>query len=199
LAVWFLGSEAGRAIGDVLSGRFNPAGRLCMSWPVDVGQIPVYFGQRPTGRPAAADIRYSSKYLDVPVEPLFGFGHGLSYSQFGLSGLRVDRSELHAGEWLHVEVDVANPGAVAGEETILLFIHDLVASVARPLLELKGFHKIALAPDERGTVRFRLAAEDLRFVGPDLASRLEPGAFDLYVGRSAARDSLLRTRIELLA
>jgi beta-glucosidase len=198
LALWFLGSEAGRAIGDVLSGHFNPTGRLCMSWPVDVGQIPIFFGERPTGRPAAADIHFSSKYLDVPVEPLFGFGHGLSYSKFGLSGLRVDRSELHAGEWLHVEVEVANPGAVAGEETILLFIHDLVASVARPLLELKGFRKIALAPGERGTVRFRLAAEDLRFVGPDLAPRLEPGAFDLYVGRSAARDTLLSTRIELL-
>ncbi|SED64426.1 beta-glucosidase [Rhizobiales bacterium GAS188] len=199
LAVWFPGSETAGVVGDVLSGRFNPTGRLCMTWPIDVGQIPIFFGERPTGRPAIADVHYSSKYLDMPNEPLFGFGHGLSYSQFDLSGLRADRAEMRAGDSIHVEVDVANSSAVAGEETIFLFVHDPVASVARPLLELKGFGKIALAAGDQGTVRFRLAAEDLRFVGPDLASRLEPGAFDLYVGRSAAREGLLSTRIELLA
>lgn len=199
LAAWFPGSEAGCAIGDVLSGRFNPSGRLCISWPVDVGQIPIFFAERPPGRPPAPDIRYSSKYLDIPVEPLFGFGHGLSYGEFRLEGLRVDRSVIRAGESLNAEVEVANLGAVAGEETIFLFIHDPVASLSRPLLELKGFRKIALAPGERGTVRFRLDAEALGFVGPDLATRLEPGVFELYVGRSVAKDALLSAHIELLA
>jgi beta-glucosidase len=199
LALWFPGSEAGRAVGDVLSGRFNPTGRLSMTWPVDVGQIPIFFGERPTGRPAAADVHYSSKYLDLPVEPRFSFGHGLSYSQFVLSGLKVDRSEMRAGEWLDVEVEVANQGPVDGEETAFFFINDVVASVARPLLELKGFRKIALAAGERGTIRFRLAAEDLHLLGRDLVPRLEAGAFDLYVGTSAARHTLLRTRIQLLA
>jgi beta-glucosidase len=199
LASWFLGSEAGPAIGDVLSGRFNPSGRLCMSWPVDVGQIPVFFAERPPGRPPVADVRYSSKYLDIPNEPLFGFGHGLSYGEFRIEGLRVDRSAIRAGEFLHAEVEVANLGAVAGEETIFLFTHDPVASLSRPFLELKDFRKIALAPGERGTVRFRLDAEALGFVGPDLALRLEPGAFDLHVGRNVAKDALLSTRIELLA
>ena len=198
LAAWFPGSEAQRAIADVLSGRHDPGGRLSMSWPVDVGQIPIFFGERPTGRPAAVSEHYSSKYLDLPVEPRFSFGHGLSYGGFGLSGLRVDRSEMRAGEAIEVEVDVSNTGPMAGEETVFLFVRDLFASVTRPLLELKDFGKIALAPGERDTLRFRLAAEDLRFLGRDLAPRLEPGAFDLFVGRSAARDALLSTRIELL-
>jgi beta-glucosidase len=199
LAAWIPGSEAGRAIGDVLSGRFNPTGRLTMSWPVDVGQIPIFFGERPTGRPAAAKEHYTSKYLDLPNEPRFPFGHGLSYSQFDLSRLRVDRSQMRAGESLDIEVDVVNQGPVTGEETVFLFIHDLVASVTRPLLELKDFAKISLAPGKKGAIRFRLAADDLRFLGHDLIPKLEAGAFDLYVGRSAARDTLLSTRIEILA
>jgi beta-glucosidase len=199
LALWFAGSEAGHAAGELLSGRFNPTGRLSMSWPVDVGQIPIFYGQRSTGRPAAPADQYSSKYIDLPVEPLFGFGHGLSYSRFELGGLRADRSELRAGEGVIVEVDVANQGPVAGEETVLLFVRDPVASIARPLLELKGFDKIALAPGEKKTLSFRLAAGDLCFPGPDFEPRLEAGAFDIYVGQSAAKELLLKTRIQLLA
>jgi beta-glucosidase len=199
LALWFLGSEAGNAVGDVLSGRFNPTGRLSMSWPIAVGQIPIFFGQRASGRPASAAEHYSSKYIDVPVEPRFAFGHGLSYGRFELSGLRVDRSKLGAGEYARVEVDIVNTGALYGEETILLFIRDPVASVARPLLELKGFDKVALASGERKTVGFSLAAEELRFLGSDLAPRLEAGAIEIRVGKSAARDALLTTRIELVA
>ncbi len=198
LAVWFPGSEAKGAIGDVLAGRFNPTGRLSMSWPVDVGQIPIFFGERPTGRPPKTEVHYSSKYLDLPVEPRFSFGHGLSYGELVLSGLKVDRAELRPGETIEVELDVANPHAIAGEETVFLFIRDVVASVARPSLELKGFQKIALGAGERGRVRFRLAAEDLRFLGRDLEPRLEPGAFDIHVGRSAARGALLSARIELV-
>jgi beta-glucosidase len=199
LATWFLGSEAGHAIGDVLSGRCNPTGRLPVSWPVEVGQIPIFYAQRPTGRPPDPAVHYSSKYLDLPVEPLFPFGHGLSYTQFALSGLRTSASELRPGEAIAIECEVVNEGPVAGEETLLLFVRDPVASVARPLLELKGMAKIALEPRRGGIVRFTLAAEDLAFLGPDLTPQLEPGAIELLVGRSAAHAQLLRTSVQLLA
>jgi beta-glucosidase len=199
LATWFLGSEAGHAIGEVLSGRWNPSGRLPVSWPVDTGQIPIFYARRPTGRPPDPAVHYSSKYLDLPVEPLFPFGHGLSYTRFGVSGLRTSASELRAGEAITIECDVVNEGPVAGEETLLLFVRDPVASLARPLLELKGMAKIALEPRRGGIVRFTLAADDLAFVGPDLTPRLEPGAFELLVGRSAAHAQLLRTSVRLLA
>ena len=199
LATWFLGSEAGHAIGDVLSGRWNPSGRLPVSWPVDVGQIPIFHAQRPTGRPPDPAVHYSSKYLDLPVEPLFPFGHGLSYTRFAVSGLRISASELRPGESIAIECDVINEGQVAGEETLLLFVRDPVASVARPLLELKGMAKIVLEPQRGGIVRFTLAAEDLAFLGPDLAPRLEPGMIELLVGRSAAHAQLLRTSVRLLA
>jgi beta-glucosidase len=199
LATWFLGSEAGNAIGDVLSGRWNPTGRLPVSWPVEVGQVPVFYAQRPTGRPPDPAVHYSSKYLDLPVEPLFPFGHGLSYARFGLSGLRTSASELRPGEAITIECDVVNEGPVAGEETVLLFVRDPVASVARPLLELKGMAKVALEPRRGDVVRFTLKADDLAFLGADLTPRLEPGVFELLVGRSAAHAKLLRTSVRLLA
>jgi beta-glucosidase len=199
LATWFLGSEAGHAVGDVVSGRHNPTGRLPVSWPVDVGQIPICYAQRPTGRPANPDDHYTSKYLDLPVEPLFPFGHGLSYARFAYRDLRADPATVRPGATITIEVEVANEGAVAGEETVFLFLRDPVASLARPLLELRGVAKIALDPGTHGTVRFTLGTDDLAFVGPDLAPRLEPGAFEIHVGPSAARRGLLGTTIELVA
>ncbi len=198
LATWYLGSEAGHAVADVLSGRWNPTGRLPVSWPIDVGQIPVFYARLPTGRPFNAQFRYSSKYLDMPNEPLFPFGHGLSYTRFALHNLRTSRVDLRNGESLTAEVDVANEGAVAGEETVLLFVRDPVASVSRPVLELKGMAKIALAAGERGTVRLTVAADALAFLGEDLTPRLEPGLFELFVGSAAHPDSLLKTCIDLL-
>ncbi|RFB75647.1 glycoside hydrolase family 3 N-terminal domain-containing protein [Methylovirgula sp. 4M-Z18] len=198
LAVWFLGDGAGTAIADVLSGRFNPSGRLTMSWPVDVGQIPIYFAERPTGRPPVPAEHYSSKYLDMPNEPRFAFGHGLSYSQFELSGLRTSRQAVRAGEALDVTVDVSNKGPQAGEQTLFLFIRDLASSVTRPALELKDFRKITLAAGESGALNFHLTTDDLRFLDRDLQPKLEPGAFDILVGASAEASGLLRTRIEVL-
>ncbi|MGH6885521.1 MAG: glycoside hydrolase family 3 C-terminal domain-containing protein, partial [Geminicoccales bacterium] len=199
LATWFLGSEAGHAVGDVLTGRWNPSGRLPVSWPVEVGQIPIFYGQRPTGRPADPALGYTSKYIDLPVEPLFPFGHGLSYTRFELSDVRADPPELRPGEILRVEVEAANLGEVEGEETVLLFVHDPVATVARPVLELKGFRKIMLRPEARGTVRFDLAVDDLAFLDSRLSPRLEPGLFEILVGMRAERSSLLRTSIRLLS
>jgi beta-glucosidase len=198
LATWYLGSESGRAVGDVLSGRWNPTGRLPVSWPVHVGQIPIFYAKLPTGRPFDPSFRYTSKYLDMSNEPLFPFGHGLSYTRFTLDNLRTDRSELGPGETISIEVDVSNEGELAGEETVLLFVRDPVASVSRPVLELKGMARIALAAGEHGTVRMRLAADALTFVGNDIAPRLEPGLFELFVGPSANRERLLKICINLL-
>jgi beta-glucosidase len=199
LATWFLGSEAGHAVGDVLSGAHNPSARLAVSWPVDTGQIPIFYARRPTGRPADPAEHYTSKYLDLPVEPLFAFGHGLSYTRFAWRGLRAHPAELRPGETIAVEVEIANQGALAGEETVFLFVRDPVASIARPLLELTGVAKLALAPGAQGTVRLELGTDDLAFLGPDLLPRVEPGVFELHVGPSAARGSLLTTTIRLLA
>jgi beta-glucosidase len=198
LATWYLGSESGHAVGDVLSGRWNPTGRLPVSWPVHVGQIPIFYAKLPTGRPFDPSFRYTSKYLDMSNEPLFPFGHGLSYTRFTLDNLRTDRSELRPGEAVSIEVDVSNEGERAGEETVLLFVRDPVASVSRPVLELKGMARIALAAGARGTVRMRLAADALTFVGNDIAPRLEPGLFELFVGPSANREGLLKICINLL-
>jgi beta-glucosidase len=198
LATWFLGSEAGNAVADVLCGRHNPTARLPVSWPVDIGQIPIFYAQQPTGRPADPAEHYTAKYIDVPVEPLFPFGHGLSYTRFACRDLRAGPAELRPGEAITVEVEVANEGAVAGEETMFLFLRDPVASIARPLLELKGVAKILLEPGARGTVRFELSTEDLAFLGPDLSPCLEPGVFEIHVGPSAAEDALLKTTVELV-
>lgn len=198
LATWFLGSEAGNAVGDVLKGTWNPSGRLPISWPVDVGQIPIFYAQRRTGRPADPAVHDTSKYLDLPGEPLFPFGHGLSYTRFTLSNLRAHPAELRLGEGFSVEVDVTNEGPVMGEETVLLFMHDLVASIARPVLELKGVQKIALAPGASGTVTFTVPPEAFEFLDADLAPCVEPGVFEILVGPSAAVALLLKTSVRLL-
>ncbi|HUB65548.1 MAG TPA: glycoside hydrolase family 3 N-terminal domain-containing protein [Methylocella sp.] len=199
VATWFLGVEAGHAIADVLTGSFNPAGRLPVTWPRDIGQVPIFFAERPAGRPARPDDPYTSKYLDIPVEPLFPFGHGLSYSHFILRNLRVNKLEFQRADELMIEVDVANEGPAAGEETIFLFTRDPVASVARPILELKGVGKIALAAEESGTVCFRLPAEALAFPGRDLKPVFEPGEFHLSAGQSADPQGLLTIKVRALS
>ncbi|MCI0598628.1 MAG: glycoside hydrolase family 3 C-terminal domain-containing protein [Beijerinckiaceae bacterium] len=198
-ATWFLGMEAGHAITEVLTGKFHPSGRLPVTWPRDVGQVPVFFSSRPSGRPANPSDHYTSKYLDMPVEPLFYFGHGLSYSRFVLSKLRVDKSEFRSGDPLTVEVDIINEGPAAGEETVFLFSRDVVASVARPLLELKDVGKIALLPGEGGTICFKLAPEALSFPGSDWNPVLEPGDFLLFAGPSADPRELLSIKLRALA
>ncbi|MGI8570210.1 MAG: glycoside hydrolase family 3 N-terminal domain-containing protein [Methylocella sp.] len=199
IATWFLGVEAGNAIADVLTGKFNPTGRLPVTWPRDAGQVPIFFAARPSGRPANPDDHYTSKYLDMPVEPLFFFGQGLSYSRFTLTNLRASKADFKSGDELTIKVDVMNDGPAAGEETVFLFARDVVASVARPVLELKGVRKIALAPREGGTVCFRLAAEALAFPGSDLKPVLEPGEFLLSAGRSADPRELLSIKVCALA
>lgn len=197
LAAWFLGSEAGNAIGDVLTGRVSPSGRTPVTWPRAAGQIPIFFGERNGGRPANPADHYTSKYLDVPNEPLFPFGHGLTYGRFALTNLRVTPLEVEDIDTMQISVDVRNEGARAAQETVFLFTHDKIASVARPLLELKGFAKIELQPGEAGTVTLSLRASELRFLGIDLEPVFEPGEVEILVGPCADRLQLLTATVRL--
>ncbi len=183
LATWLPGTQAGPALADILTGKCNPSGKLPVSWPVDVGQIPIFYAHRPTGRPAEAAMRETSKYLDIAVEPLFPFGHGLSYTRFAYRGIKLSAATMRLGQTLMVEAEIANEGGVDGRETALLFIRDPVASVARPVLELKGMAQIDLAAGASGTVRFELSCEDLSFPDDTGAMILEPGTWRSWSGR----------------
>jgi beta-glucosidase len=197
LAAWFLGSEAGNALADVLTGRISPSGRTPVSWARAPGQIPIFYGERPSGRPTDPDNKYSSRYIDVPAEPLFAFGHGLTYGRFELSNLRVAPQVLAESDTLEVCVDVVNAGERAAAETVFVFARDKLASVARPVLELKGVGKIELRPGERGIVTVRVSAAELKFLGRDLEPVFEPGEVEILVGPCAARPQLLVSSIRL--
>jgi beta-glucosidase len=199
LAAWFLGSEAGNAIGDVILGHVSPSGRTPVSWPRAPGQVPIFFGQRPTGRPADPKDHYTSKYLDVSNDPLFPFGFGLTYGRFTHSNLRVPQGNVAETDTIVVRVDVTNQGARAAEDTVFLFTHDKLASVARPVLELKGFAKIALGPGATGTVTLLLPAAELRFLGLNLTPVYEAGEVEILVGHCADRRQLLVGSINLAA
>lgn len=198
LATWFLGDMAGPAIADVLTGRFNPSARLPVAWPRKAGQIPIFYAERSTGRPPDANNPFTSKYLDCPVEPQFPFGHGLSYARVTLADLRVNKIEFAPDEHIEATVEARNESDRAIEETVFLFIRDVTASVARPLMELKAWAKVALAPYESKTVAFALGAESFSFLGEDMEPLLEPGFFDILVGLSAERKNLLSASARLL-
>jgi beta-glucosidase len=191
VAAWFLGSEAGNAICDVLTGRASPSGRTPITWPRALGQVPIFYGERPSGRPADSRDHFTGKYLDSPNEPLYPFGHGLSYGQFTLANLHVAPDRVAETDMIAIRVDVTNTGRRIAEETVFLFTHDKLASVARPVLELKGVGKITLQPGETGAVSLTLPAADLRFLGVDLEPVFEPGEVEILVGPCADRSRLL--------
>ncbi len=199
LATWFLGSEAGPALAEVLTGRHNPSGKLPVSWPRDAGQMPIFYAQRPTGRPAEADPAnpYTSRYIDMPNEPQFPFGHGLSYTRFAYRALHLSSATMSPGETITVEADIANEGLLDGEETAFLFIRDPVASVARPLLELKGMATITLTAGSSGMVRFELSCDDVAFPEEDGTMLLESGAIEVLVGPRADRHAVLKAAIDV--
>jgi beta-glucosidase len=199
LATWFLGSEAGHAVADIITGQWSPSARLPVSWPLDVGQVPLFYSQRPTGRPPSPKVHYSSKYLDVPNAPLFAFGHGLSYTRFSHSGFTASPSELRAGAKVTLTVTVRNEGPVAGEETVFFFLRDPVASVSRPLLELKGVAKARLEPGQAKTVTTILSTDDLAFPGTDYEPRLESGLIELFAGPAARSEDLLKAEVHVVA
>jgi beta-glucosidase len=197
LAAWFLGSEAGNAVSDIVTGRRAPSGRTPITWPRALGQVPVFFAQRPSGRPFNPADHYTSRYLDVPNEPLFPFGHGLTYTHFKYANLRVTPESVSESDTIEARVELSNVGAFPGEETVFLFTHDKVASVAPPLLELKGYAKATLQPGETQTVTIELRASELRFLGPDLYSTFEPGEVEILVGPCADRTQLLLASVQL--
>lgn len=187
LMAWFPGTEAG-AVADVLFGDVNPSGKLPVSWPRTVGQLPMAYNRLPTGRPPRSDNRYTLGYIDEALSPLFPFGHGLSYTTFAYSGLTVAKPQLAADETLEVRVTVRNTGARAGQEVVQLYVRDPVASRSRPVRELKAFEKIALEPGEARTVALSVPVRDLGFHLEDGTYLVEPGAFQVWVGGSSLAD-----------
>ena len=189
LNVWFAGTEAGDAIADVLLGKVNPSGKLTMTFPQNVGQVPVFYSHKNTGRPLPDGkwfSKFRSNYLDVSNDPLFPFGFGLSYTTFDYKNLKLSDSSLAANGQLKVSADVTNSGNFDGAEVVQLYIRDLVGSVTRPVKELKGFQKIFLKKGETRTVEFTLTEKDLRFYNSDLKLVSEPGDFKVFVGTSSA-------------
>jgi beta-glucosidase len=196
---WFPGREAGHAIADVLTGRVSPSGRTPITWPRALGQFPLFYNQRNGGRPENPQDRFTSKYLDSPSTALFPFGFGLSYGRFAYSNVRVSPEIANENDFIEVTVDVTNEGSRAAEETVFFFVRDRVASVARPMLELKGVTKITLSAGVTGTARLRLPATSLRFLGIDLRPVFEPGELEILVGPCADRAQLMSSRVMLRA
>lgn len=189
LEAWYLGTMAGHGMADVISGDYNPSARLTMSFPRNVGQLPIYYNHKNTGRPLppeAPQTDYKSKYLDAPNSPLYPFGYGLSYTTFSLGGVKVDKTTIRRGESLTVSAEVTNTGTIDGETVVQLYIRDLVGSVTRPVKELKGFEKVMLRAGEKKTLTFTLDEAALAFYGLDGEEKAEPGDFRLWVGFDSA-------------
>jgi beta-glucosidase len=186
LETWFAGTQAGHAIADVLFGDVNPGGKLPVTFPRAVGQVPIYYNQKRTGRPPDANNKYTSKYLDVPWTPLYPFGHGLSYTTFRLSDLRLSAPRINTRGRVTVSVEVENTGGRAGDEVVQLYLTDVASSVTRPVKELKGFERVTLAPGARRRVEFTLGPAELGFYDRAMRHTVEPGAFRVMVGTSSA-------------
>lgn len=184
LQAWHPGVEAGNAIADVLFGDYNPAGKLTATWPVNVGQIPIYYSMKNTGRPATSETfqKFKSNYLDAPNAPLLPFGYGLSYTQFEYSDLSIDKEEIGQGQSVTVTVNLKNTGNYDGEEVVQLYLRDVVRSITPPIRELKGFKKVFLRKGETRTITLTLAPENLKFYNGQLDFVSEPGEFEVYVG-----------------
>jgi beta-glucosidase len=182
LETWFGGTQAGNAIADVLTGDYNPSGKLPMTFPRSVGQIPIFYNYKNTGRPFDANSKYTSKYIDISNEPLYPFGFGLSYTNFEYGNIVLSKPEINQNDTLFVSVNVTNSGNRAGEEVIQLYIRDLVASVSRPVKELKAFRKIMLQAHETKEIIFPITTADLSFYKLDMTYGFEPGEFTLFIG-----------------
>ena len=190
LQVWHPGVEAGNAVADVLFGDYNPSGKLTASWPRNVGQVPVYYSMKTTGRPAASEDfeKFKSNYLDTKNSPLLPFGYGLSYTEFEYGNVSASSNEMDMNGAVELSVEVSNIGDYDGEEVVQLYLHDKVRSITPPMRELKGFQKIELKKGETKTVTFEITAEDLKFYNAQLDFVAEPGEFEYAIGGSSAVD-----------
>ncbi len=185
LEAWFPGTEAGHALADVLFGKVNPGGKLPVTFPRNVGQAPIYYSQKRTGRPPDEKDKFTSKYLDVPWTPLYPFGHGLSYTEFRLSDLRVSATRIAPDGRLTVTATLENVGTREGDEVVQVYVQDLVASVTRPIQELKGFERVRLPRGDRRQVTFALGPAELGFYDRQMKWVVEPGEFRVRVGTSS--------------
>jgi beta-glucosidase len=191
LLAWMPGTEGARALVDVLSGRYAPSGKLPMSFPYCAGQVPVHYNEYATGRPHVPGKdkdRFRSKYLDIPNAPLYPFGFGLTYTSFRVSPVRLDRDHMAKDDVLTASVTVRNTGLAEGTETIQLYIHDVAASVVRPIKELKGFCKVTLQPGEQKDICFPITERELRFLTENGRWESEPGVFEVFIGTSSLAD-----------
>lgn len=188
LECWYLGQETGHAVAEVLFGEYNPGGKLPMSFPRSAGHIPCYYNHKPSARRG---------YLFDDISPLYPFGHGLSYTSFDFSNLRLEKSSIRADESTTVFIDVKNTGKRPGEEVVQIYIRDLVSSVTRPVKELKGFKKIHLAPNESTTVALPIAPEHLAFTNIDMKHTVEPGEFEIMVGNSSRDQDLAKAVLQV--
>lgn len=190
LEAWYPGTMGGDAIAQTLYGINNPGGKLPMTFPRNVGQVPIYYNHKNTGRPYLGptdpEQKYKSRYIDSDISPLYPFGYGLSYTTFNYSNLKLSSGTLNSTGKIKISVDVANTGNFDGEEVLQLYIQDLVGSVTRPVKELKGFNKILLKKGEKKTVEFEITADDLRFYNIDMKFVAEPGDFEVTVGGDSA-------------
>ncbi|MDB5205491.1 MAG: beta-glucosidase-like glycosyl hydrolase [Flavisolibacter sp.] len=199
LYAWFAGTEGGTAIANVLFGDYNPSGKLPITFPRSVGQIPIYYSSYNTGRPVTNEknVVYKSAYIDAPNTPRYSFGFGLSYTTFLYSEIKASANKMAANDKVIISFTLTNTGKYAGEEVVQLYLHDLVASVVRPVKELKGFKKILLQPGESIKVSFEINKEILSFYNSRLQWAAEPGDFDIMIG-AASNDIRLKTKIELV-
>ncbi|MFZ9694285.1 MAG: glycoside hydrolase family 3 N-terminal domain-containing protein [Chitinophagaceae bacterium] len=190
LYTWWLGTEAGNAIADVLVGDYNPAGKLPMTFPRNEGQIPIYYNYYSTGRPFKSenDFTYVTAYIDLPNTPQYPFGYGLSYTQFSYDSIRLSSKELKIGQQLEAKIRVTNTGSLAGEEVVQLYVQDETSSLVRPVRELKGFQKISLQPGESKELVFRVGDAELAFYNEQLEYKSEPGVFHIYLGGDSRAD-----------
>jgi beta-glucosidase len=186
LEAWFPGIQAGNAVADVLFGKVNPGGKLPVTFPHTVGQVPIYYNHEPTGRPCDTTFRWNSRYRDlVTCEPLFPFGYGLSYTTFSITNLRLSSHTMRSHGRVTATVDVTNTGSRAGDEVVQLYIHDPVASISQPVRRLRGFERVALEPGQTKTVTFTLDRSDVGFYDNSGRFVVEPGAIDVYAGDSS--------------
>jgi beta-glucosidase len=196
LETWFAGTQAGPAIADVLFGDINPGGKLPVTFPRTLGQVPIYYNHKSTGRPPT-DQKYTSKYLDVPVTPLYPFGYGLSYTQFKFGQPQLSANSIRPDGQLTVTVEVENIGQRTGDEVVQLYIRDQASSVTRAVKELKGFERITLRPGEKRRVQFTLKPEHLGFYNREMRFVVEPGEFKVMVGPNS--EELLETSFQVVA
>jgi len=196
LETWFAGTMTGDAIAKVLFGDYNPSGKLPVTFPRTVGQVPIYYNHKNTGRPGDLKNHYTSKYLDLPLTPLYPFGFGLSYTTFEYNDFKLSTNKITNEDSIIVSVKVKNTGNYDGEEVVQLYVQDLVGSVTRPVKELKGFKKIMLKRGEEKTVDFTIHEKDLRFTAADMKFKSEPGLFKVFVGTNSV--DLKESQFELV-